>query len=326
MTEPALAPEPDDELPLLLRIRRKTQVARGIHAFELVADDGSALPAFTPGSHIRLRTPSGLLHKYSLCNAPEDAAHYLITVKRDAEGRGGSISMADDATEGQSLRAQAPDNAFTLPEAPESLTFIAGGIGITPFLSMMAALGDDPEIPWKLIYLTHTAETTAYLERLSRPELAPRVTIHHSAEHGDHYNLWPILEKPNKGHVFCCGPRSLMEDVRDMSGHWTNGRIHFESFLEGGVKKPDNQPFTVTLAHSGQTFEIPVGQSILAVLRKAGVAIPSSCESGTCGTCRTGLLEGAADHRDMVLMPEEQDHQIMVCVSRARSENLVLDR
>ena len=116
-----------------------------------------------------------------------------------------------------------------------------------------------------------------------------------------------------------------MESVRDMTGHWSPGNVHFESFNEGGVIKADDKPFTVRLARSGGQFEVPVGKSILSALKDYGGAAPSSCESGTCGTCRTVLLEGEADHRDMVLMDDEMAHQIMICVSRAKSPELVLD-
>ncbi|HEX7387743.1 MAG TPA: PDR/VanB family oxidoreductase [Castellaniella sp.] len=310
---------------LALTITQKYAVARDIYAFELVAAQQKTLPAFTPGAHIRVRTPNGELRKYSLCNSPDDAGRYVITVKRDAHGRGGSVSLVDDTVPGQTLLAQPPDNAFALVEDPRRLIFIAGGIGITPMLSMIRSLGDDSTIPWSLYYLTHDEQGTAYRELLSAPSYAGHVTLHHSGSRHDHFDLWPVLEKPNQGHVYCCGPRKLMVDVRDMSGHWSSSRIHFESFLEGGEKKPDDRPFTVTLSHSGRTLAIPVGQSILEVLRNAGVNVPYSCESGTCGTCRTHLLQGDADHRDMVLMPEEKGDQIMVCVSRAKSDNLVLD-
>jgi phthalate 4,5-dioxygenase reductase subunit len=116
-----------------------------------------------------------------------------------------------------------------------------------------------------------------------------------------------------------------MEAVRDMTGHWSHSKVHFESFNEGGGVRPDDQPFKVTLARSGGEFEVPVGKSILAALREHGCNTASSCESGTCGTCRTGLVSGQADHRDMVLMPEEMTSQIMICVSRAKSAELVLD-
>lgn len=318
-------PDGRSEATLPLRIARKEAIARDIHVFEFEAADGNPLPAFTPGAHIRLRAPNGALRKYSLCNAPADRSRYVITVKRDADGRGGSCSLVDDTDVGEVLQALPPDNAFALVDDPASLIFIAGGIGITPILSMIRSLGEDSDIPWQLYYLTHDEAGTAYRDLLATPPYASHVTFHHSGAHHDRFDLWPVLEKPGKGHVYCCGPRGLMKEVRDMSGHWSRSHIHFESFLEGGERKPDDRAFSVTLAHSGRTLEVPVGQSILATLHAAGVAVPCSCESGTCGTCRTGLLEGTADHRDMVLMSDEQDHQIMVCVSRAKSDNLVLD-
>ena len=116
-----------------------------------------------------------------------------------------------------------------------------------------------------------------------------------------------------------------MDEVRDMTGHWSPQLIHFESFAEGGQTRPEDKVFAVTLAGSGQRFEVPVGKTILEILREHGCNVPSSCESGSCGTCRTKLLEGEADHRDMVLLPEELAGQIMICVSRAKSDELVLD-
>ncbi|GAB1576456.1 PDR/VanB family oxidoreductase [Bordetella petrii] len=309
-----------------LRIATIVQAAQDIRAFELVHPDGKELPPFTPGSHVKVQVPNGELRKYSLCNAPSQRDRYVITVKRDAQGRGGSVSLVDQARPGDTLPTSAPDNAFPLVENPGNLVFIAGGIGITPILSMIRSLEETQETPWKLYYLSQAAETTAYLEELSAPELKSRVRIHH--DHGnplDAFDLWPVLEKPNKGHVYCCGPRGLMEAVRDMSGHWSPARIHFESFLEGGGVQPDDRPFTVALAQSGREFQVPVGKSILNVLRDNGVKVGFSCESGTCGSCRTRLLEGSADHRDMVLMPEEQAGQIMVCVSRAEGDRIVLD-
>ncbi|HET8597924.1 MAG TPA: PDR/VanB family oxidoreductase [Castellaniella sp.] len=318
-------PDGPGDAGLRLRITRKEAIARDIHVFEFEAADGGPLPPFTPGAHLRLRAPNGALRKYSLCNPPDDRGHYVITVKRDAAGRGGSRSLIDEAGVGHVLQALPPDNAFALVDDPASLVFIAGGIGITPILSMIRSLGEDSGIPWHLYYLTRDEADTAYRDLLASPPYASHVTFHHSGAAHDRFDLWPVLETPGKGHVYCCGPRALMKDVRDMSGHWSRSHIHFESFIEGGERKPDDHAFTVTLARSGRTLEVPAGQSILAVLHAAGVAVPCSCESGTCGTCRTTLLEGAADHRDMVLMSDEQDHQIMVCVSRARSANLVLD-
>ena len=314
----------DTQMPL--RIDRVYDVAQGIRSFELVEADGSELPPFTPGSHIKVQAPNGALRKYSLCNSPADRLRYVIAVKRDAAGQGGSVSMVDDARAGDILPTSLPDNAFPLVEHARRYLLIAGGIGITPILSMIRSFGELPPAPWSLHYLTRSPETTGFLEELGAPALRKQVKIHH--DHGDPANsldLWPVLEKPNTGHIYCCGPRPLMESVRDMTGHWSPGNVHFESFNEGGGVRPDDRSFVVRLSRSGAAFDVPVGKSILETLREHGHNSPSSCESGTCGTCRTGLLSGQADHRDMVLMPEQMDSQIMICVSRARSDELVLD-
>ena len=314
----------DTQMPL--RIDRVYDVAQGIRSFELVQADGSELAPFTAGSHIKVQAPNGALRKYSLCNSPADRLRYVIAVKRDAAGQGVSVSMVDDAREGDILPTSLPDNAFPLVEHARRYLFIAGGIGITPVLSMIRSFGELPPAPWSLHYLTRSPEATGFLEELSDPALRKQVKIHH--DHGDPANsldLWPVLEKPNTGHIYCCGPRPLMESVRDMTGHWSPGNVHFESFNEGGGVRPDDRSFMVRLSRSGGAFDVPVGKSILETLREHGHNRPSSCESGTCGTCRTGLLSGQADHRDMVLMPEQMDSQIMICVSRARSDELVLD-
>jgi len=309
-----------------LVIAAAADVAQGIRSFDLVQPDGSELPPFTPGSHVKVRVPSGSVRKYSLCNDPSERHRYVIGVKRDDNGQGGSVSLIDRTAVGDTLPTSLPDNAFPLSEYARSYVFIAGGIGITPIMSMIRSLGELGP-PWKLIYLTRSAEETAFLEELDAPELRDRVTIHH--DHGDlarSFDLWPVLERPGTAHIYCCGPRGLMEAVRDMSGHWSHGNVHFESFDEGGEVRPDDKPFIVKLAKSGRAFEIPVGKTILGVLREqGGCEIASSCEAGTCGTCRTTLLAGEADHRDMVLMPEEFDTQVMVCVSRAKSAELVVD-
>ncbi|MGR4868344.1 PDR/VanB family oxidoreductase [Variovorax sp. LARHSF232] len=314
----------DTQMPL--RIARVLDVAEGIRSFELVQPDGTELPPFTPGSHIGVQTPGGAVRKYSLCNDPGERHRYVITVKRDPNGQGGSISMHDEAHAGDVLATSPPDNAFPLVDNARAYLFIAGGIGITPILSMIRSFAGLPAAPWKLHYLTRSPESTAFADELMRPQLRRHVHIHH--DHGDpekSFDLWPALEKPNTAHIYCCGPRPLMESVRDMTGHWSPANVHFESFNEGGGVKPDDQPFKIRLARSGLEFDVPVGKSILATLREHGCNAPSSCESGTCGTCRTTLLSGDADHRDMVLMPEELSERIMICVSRARSPELVLD-
>jgi phthalate 4,5-dioxygenase reductase subunit len=110
-----------------------------------------------------------------------------------------------------------------------------------------------------------------------------------------------------------------------MTGHWSSAAVHFEDFGAAKARPEDNTPFTIRLARSGETYEVPVDKTILEVLREAGKVLPSSCESGTCGTCRTRLVSGEPDHRDLALAEHERSRNIMICVSRARSPDLVLD-
>lgn len=315
------------ELALTLLIARATDVAEGIRSFELVDPRAAPLPPFTPGAHVRLRTPGGAVRKYSLCNDPAERHRYVVAVKRDPTGRGGSVSMVDEAREGNLLSVSEPENAFAMSRGARSYLFIAGGIGITPILSMIRSLQKQPGSSWRLLYLTRSPAGTPFVDELRAIDAGGQVRVHHDGgEPARALDLWPWLEKPQANqHIYCCGPRPLMDAVQDMTGHWAAGRVHFESFTDGSIARKNDRAFMVHLARSQKTVAIPVGQSILDAVRSAGCQIAASCESGTCGTCRTGLLAGQADHRDMVLMPEEQASQIMVCVSRAVGGELTLD-
>jgi phthalate 4,5-dioxygenase reductase subunit len=304
------------------RITRTERVAEDIHLFELRDPAGGELPAFSAGSHVSLRVPGGHLRKYSLCNDPAERDRYVIAVKREAGGRGGSESLIREAAVGHEIPVSAPVNNFALAKSPAGYLFVAGGIGITPIMAMIRELAASGG-RFKLYYCTRSPEVTAFRDELA--EFGRNVVIHHDG--GDlarALDLWPILEKP-KGQLYCCGPRGLMQAVRDMTGHWSPSAVHFEAFTDT-APRPDDTPFRVRLARSGQTIEVPVGTTILEALRAHGIEAPCSCESGTCGTCRTRLLAGEADHRDLVLGDEERETNIMVCVSRARSDELVIDR
>ncbi|NRF88359.1 PDR/VanB family oxidoreductase [Burkholderia gladioli] len=315
-----------DEVRLQLRIARKELVARDIWRFEFRHPEGAALPDFDAGANLAVTVPGGARRRYSLCNAPGERDRYVIAVKRDANGRGGSIAMADDTHEGDLIEASGPKNDFPLDGRAPEFILIAGGIGITPMLSMMFQLRAEGLRKFKTIYVARDPESTAFFDELSKVQWQNEVRIHH--DHGDptqSFDFWPLFERPSKAHVYCCGPRALMDMVRDMTGHWAPGSIHFESFgVDSSVSRQD-RPFSVRLARSGKTYQIPANRSILEVLREAGVRVPSSCESGTCGSCRTALCGGTADHRDLVLQADEQEREIMVCVSRAVSGELVLD-
>ena len=319
------------ELPALFPVvvAAADRVARDILQFDLRASDGQSLPPFEAGAHIPVQTPGGMMRQYSLCGTPSDRSRYLIAVKREAAGRGGSASMVDSIKVGDTLHIGPPANQFPLDDRARSFLLIAGGIGITPMLAMALSLAEEGTRRFRLIYLTRDRESTAFIDQLGSPGLKPSVTVHHDG--GDPqraFDLWPLLEKPgsaNGQHVYCCGPAALMESVRDMTGHWPASAVHFESFGVDTGPRADDHEFQVHCRRSGIEFPVPVGCSILDAARSHGITVPSSCESGTCGSCKTVLLSGEADHRDLVLLPEEHAHHIMVCVSRARGDRLELD-
>jgi phthalate 4,5-dioxygenase reductase subunit len=310
-----------------LRVTRNDAIADGINLFEFRDAGGSELPQFSAGAHIAIHVPNGMLRKYSLCNDPAERDRYQVAVKREVNGRGGSCSLIDDVKAGDELTVVAPVNDFGLPPRAQDFLFIAGGIGVTPMMAMIRQVIAEGK-RFRLFYCTRSPETTAFLEELSAPQFKDMVMIHY--DQGDpsrSLDLRPILaERKNREHLYCCGPRPLMEAVRAMTDHWSPTAVHFEAFSEAETHKPDDKPFKVRLARSGTVLDVSTSTTILEVLREHGLEVPSSCETGTCGTCRTKLLAGEADHRDLVLAEHERKDAIMICVSRARGDEITIDR
>lgn len=316
------------EQPMMtLRVTRNEAIADGINLFEFRQPDGAALPEFSAGAHIAIRVPSGAIRKYSLCNDPAERGHYQIAVKREASGRGGSIDLIDNVKAGDTVMVSEPVNDFALPPRATDFLFIAGGIGITPILAMIRQVQAAGK-RFRLYYCSRSPETTAFKEELGAPGIREFVTIHY--DNGDpscSLDLKPILkERQNREHLYCCGPRPLMEAVRAMTDHWSPTAVHFEAFSDAETHKAGDRPFRVKLAKTGKTVDVPADKTILEVLRETGLEVPSSCETGTCGTCRTRYSNGEADHRDLVLAEHEKADTIMICVSRAKSDEITLDR
>jgi phthalate 4,5-dioxygenase reductase subunit len=312
---------------LPLRVMRNDKIADGIHVLEFRDAGGQPLPEFSAGAHIAIQAPNGLLRKYSLCNDPAERDRYLVAIKREANGRGGSCNLIDNTKAGDELMVAPPVNDFGLPPRAQDFLFIAGGIGITPIMAMIREVLRQGK-RFRLFYCSRSRETTAFLDELSAPEFKDQVTIHY--DQGDparSLDLKPVLAKrKNREHLYCCGPRPMMEAVRAMTDHWSSTAVHFEAFSEAETHKPTDKPFKLRLARSGEVLDVPTTKTILEALRDHGLEVPSSCETGTCGTCRTKMLAGEADHRDLVLAEHERADTIMICVSRAKSDEITIDR
>lgn len=313
-----------------LLVQDKTQVAKDIWYFKLVHPQGHALPDFKAGAHITVQTPAGQRRNYSLCNDPAETSYCEIGIKLERSGRGGSQSMIDQVHVGDLLSVSLPKNDFELLDPAHEVIFIAGGIGVTPLLAMarqMSRLKNKGGTGhFRFYYCARDAEGAAFMPELQALQNAGEVSFHFDGGNPDAgLDFWPLLEKPSQAHIYCCGPQGLMDAVKDMSGHWPQGRVHFESFGANAAQQASNSPFQVKLSQSQTVLQVAENESILEALRKAGRHVPSSCESGTCGSCKTSLVSGQVDHRDFVLTDSEKSNQIMVCVSRACHPNELIE-
>jgi ferredoxin-NADP reductase len=321
MVAPDPAPGVDETIEM--RIAAKRELAAGVIELELAPVDGGEAPGWEPGAHVDLHLPGGMERQYSLCGKTDDLGSLRVAVLREAESRGGSVYLHDEAAEGDILEVSVPRNHFELEPAARYL-FIAGGIGITPLIPMLAK-ADEAGADWTLLYGGRTRQSMAFLDVL---ESDPQVTIVPEDEMGM-LDLATALADPLPGTlIYTCGPEPLLKAIEGASAAWPTAALHLERFKpRDDLPSGPGTPFEVVLQRSGLTLTVESGRSILQTVAEAGIEVPSSCEEGTCGTCETIVLEGEVEHRDSVLTPADQaaNDCMMICCSRARSERLVLD-
>lgn len=318
---------------LQVRIRSITFEAEHILGFELVPlPPAQCLPTFTAGAHIdlHLNTQSGpLVRSYSLLNDPRETHRYRIGVNRDPKSRGGSRHVHEALRAGDVLTISEPRNNFPLDESAPFNVFIAGGIGITPMLGMIArsqALGT----PWRLHYAARTREHAGFLDMLAayQGQSGAEVRLNFDqAPGGQMLDLGRVVnELPEGAHVYCCGPLPMLEAYEQATVGLPPERVHREYFAAKEAAATGGG-FTVELARSRKTLEVPEGKSILDCLIDLQVEPPFSCREGVCGTCEVRVLEGTPDHRDLVLTDAERavGDRMMVCCSGAKTRKLVLD-
>lgn len=303
--------------------------ARDVVAIELKAQGGAQLPAFEPGAHLPIDLPNGLRRHYSISSDWRERDHYVVGVARAPESRGGSVYAHQYLKRGMLLNVNEPRNNFPLVADAKHYLFIAGGIGITPLMAMMRWCTANNK-PWSLVYAVRSAQRAAFLESINQLG-GGTVHLHEDDRMGSFLDPIPWLKDTPAGeHVYCCGPAPMMAAVKEASAHRDPGTIHFEYFAapEDEHNPDDDRPFTIELKSSGKILEVPKDKSILEILEANGIeGVISSCREGTCRTCETGICSGEVDHRDFCQTPEEQaaNKTMMVCVSRAKSEHLVLD-
>lgn len=312
-----------------VRLERKVEEAEGIARFEFVCADGGHLPGFSAGAHVDVMLAGGLTRQYSLCNAPTDASRYVLGVLREPDSRGGSLAM-HALNEGDEVHISAPRNHFPLVTGASNSLLLAGGIGVTPILSMaesLEALGE----AFELHYCTRSRARTAFMRRLADAPFAHRV--HHHFDDGDaaqRCDIGALLKaQPAGTHLYTCGPKGFMDAVLASARAlgWPEANIHYEYFAGAPVEQAGDVAFDVQLARTGKTVRVAADQSVAQALAAAGVDVPVSCEQGVCGTCLTRVIDGTPDHRDMFLTDAEREanDQFTPCCSRAKGPLLVLD-
>jgi ferredoxin-NADP reductase len=313
----------DDGIRLVVTGRR--ELADEVVELALRRPDGTAVPAWQPGAHIELVLDNDLVRQYSLLGSPSDRTEWRIGVLREPQGRGGSEFIHAEVSPGHEIVTRGPRNNFPFVPSKHYI-FIAGGIGITPLVSMIE-WAEASDSTWQLFYGGRTRSTMALRDELAA--FGSRVSVIPEDEHGL-LDLEAILAKP-RGHtaIYCCGPEPLISAVELQAERWPTGSLHVERFKprDVGDESSNSAAFHVDLLRSGVSLEVPTGRSVLEVIDEAGIDILSSCEDGICGTCQVTVLSGIPEHRDSVLSAEERrsNTTMMPCVSRARTPRLALD-
>lgn len=311
-----------------VRVSEVTEETSGIRALRLVRADGAAFPRYRAGAHIDVTGPTGVQRQYSLCGPPDDPTSLLIAVKREPHSRGGSAAL-HTVREGDRLEIGEPRNLLSLMDGADRHILVAGGIGITPLLSMAHEL-HRAGAEFELHYFARAREEAAFVDLLeNRIEFPGRVHLHFGVARSERPAL---LARVASGltagsHVYTCGPQGFMDHVTAAVTPAVGAdRVHIEHFEAADVDTGGDTEFAVEL-DTGEVFEIPAGRSILAVLEEGGVDVFKSCEEGICGSCVSGVLEGTPDHRDNCLSAADKasGNRMALCVSRARSEKLVIE-
>ncbi len=308
-----------------LLVQRAEVVADGVVSLTLADPGGASLPPWTPGAHIDLILDDGLTRQYSLCSSPGTPDTWRIGVLRTPDSRGGSAQVHSSLTVGATVRVRGPRNHFPLIASSKYL-FIAGGIGITPMLPMIAE-ADASGTDWQLLYGGRERSSMAFLDELAH--YGEKVVIVPQNEAGM-LDLGAVLGTPTPDTlVYCCGPEGLLGAVERLCENWPAGALHLERFSAKPQEAAEGieSAFELVLERSGLTLEVPPDKTVLEVIRGAGVSVLASCLEGICGTCETEVIDGEVDHRDSVLNEEERasNEYMMVCVSRCKSARLILD-
>lgn len=312
-----------------VRVAEVEPVASRIKRFRLVsADSGAALSEFSGGSHVTVSMHAGnrmIRNPYSLMSSPTDTSSYEIGVLKVDESRGGSHFMHDNVKVGTELEISEPLNLFPPAKLARKHILLAGGIGITPFMSMMSEL-DALGVDFELHYGVRSLEEGAFC-KLLETRYGPRIHLYFQ-DKGQLVPLEKVLgNQPLGSHVYVCGPKPMIDwalRTATLAG-WPAENVHSEQF----TAPPIGKPFVVRLKRSAREISVGGHQSILEALEQNGIDAPFLCRGGACGQCETGVgaCDGFIEHNDHYLTEAEKaaGRKIMICVSRISGQSITLD-
>lgn len=313
------------DLPLALRVAGRETGPGPLVMLQLVAVDGTPLPAWTPGSRLAVSVPDLGQRHYALCGEPGELDVYDIAVQREDAGRSGSVAM-HALRVGDTLRASSPRNLFALHDDAAGCVLIAGGVGITPLLSMFRAREASGQ-PWTLHYAIRDADRAYFKDLPNEPGRASHVQWY-QADRDEQIKPLSLLAGLTAGTaVYCCGPAGLMNAVQEATQLRPDIKAFFEGFVPATPTAADTSQFMIVCQAFGRRLLVASSQGILQTVEAAGIAAPYSCREGICGACETTVIMGQPEHRDSVLSNEERasGSKIMICVSGSRSPELVID-
>lgn len=310
-------------------IHAETPLVRSIR---LARPHGEPLPSWEAGAHVKVRLPSGDDRSYSLINASHDPgattrpSSYLLGIRREQASAGGSKFM-HALKPGDVVAVSTPANNFPLEPADAEVVLLAGGIGVTPILSMAAALAAGHR-PFRFVYAGRSRDQLAFLRDVAAVA-GDRLCLHVDDEAGAVLDVPALMRGLTRGQrLYVCGPKPMIEAAIATAKAllWADGRLRFEIFTAAAPVAGDTA-FEVVLRSSGRSYTVPPDRTILDVLIAAGEDPLHDCRRGDCGICQVGVVDGVPDHRDFILTDGERaSNKVMqICISRSKSPRLVLD-
>ncbi|WP_416886812.1 PDR/VanB family oxidoreductase [Marinospirillum sp.] len=312
---------------MTVRVADKYPIAQDTVAIELVPQDGETLPAFTAGAHIDVFLGPQTVRQYSLANDPAESNRYLLGVLKAPQSRGVSKALHDQLKPGMLLKIGTPRNVFPLEENASMSLLIGGGIGITPMLTMAWRLQQLGR-PFELHLCSRSREAAPFVDQIQASPLAASFYLHLDTD-GPEQRLDPAALAAQAlagSHLYVCGPAGFMDWVMQEAGHHLPEEQRHQEHFDTAPETLLNPVFAAWVSSQNLRLEVPAHQTLLDSLAEQQIFLPRNCPRGMCGSCKVRVLKGEVDHRDQLLLPEQRAEGWMLpCISRALSEELVLD-